>query len=162
VRRVAMGRGGVVWGIATVLAAFGCGSNGGGSLATAEGFGRQIGAAYAANSARCYGRTAADWSGDYCAPVANRRPASCPLEDYCATVCTPRIAIGAPCADAPTGCMLLGTCNAITNRCVAAGVLGKACGGYSLCVSSFCEATTDTCVPSKSVRGTQSPTDAIA
>jgi hypothetical protein len=72
---------------------------------------------------------------------------NCPLEDYCATTCVPRIKVGSPCSiEAPYSCVLLATCDPVTDSCVAAGVLGKRCGAYGICLSSSC-GSSGTCVP---------------
>jgi hypothetical protein len=62
----------------------------------------------------------------------------CRSEDYCDGVCKRRIEIGQPCTDQPTGCKFLATCDQITNRCVAGGVRGEACGAHGSCLNGFC------------------------
>jgi hypothetical protein len=61
--------------------------------------------------------------------------------EFCdGAACKPRLAVGVSCAGKPEACALLGRCDATTHLCVAAGVVGQACGGFELCWSSYCPA----------------------
>jgi hypothetical protein len=66
----------------------------------------------------------------------------CPLDAFCAPVtstCKPRLPVGAPCTDFPTGCIVLGQCDPITNRCVKAGSDGEPCGQLGVCLDAYCD-----------------------
>lgn len=87
-----------------------------------------------------------------CAPRAASGPClddqSCLPTHFCgAGTCTPRLPIGAPCADAPTGCVAFGSCNGSTFVCEPAGHEGQSCGaseGFaSVCVSGTCQNNQD-------------------
>ena len=68
--------------------------------------------------------------------------------EFCDTTCKPRIAEGQPCTDHPMGCQVLTVCDAVTNRCSAAGHIGQACGGFvsqngsfEYCAAGYCDSS---------------------
>jgi hypothetical protein len=68
--------------------------------------------------------------------------------EYCDNLdCRPRIAVGASCNGAPTGCVGWASCNTQTFTCEAAGHPGQACGSTMgddyLCIDSFCQSNGD-------------------
>lgn len=55
----------------------------------------------------------------------------CPALQFCdGATCAPRLAIGASCRDAPTGCAAWTTCDQASGTCVSAGAVGEPCAAY--------------------------------
>jgi hypothetical protein len=103
---------------------------------------------------RCRLDPTSDAGGQTCRAIADGLPCAsdgdCPLQDFCDAVCKPRLPLGAPCAEHPTGCIVLGACSGMTKICVSGGRrVGDPCGARNLCLDGWCDVVfgSNTCFP---------------